>query len=251
MTPFARRSFAALTVAGAVALGIAAMTASGGISGPCSASLAGTDVASRGTGATDKPIVVAHDASVPIVMSASGQLTHVRITIEFAGFSWVVKDKTVKTPVYRDTIPVKDYARYGVGLYKVSGTGSGPGLSCSGSALVKVKGNPLTSIAGIGGIAATLLGATGVFFGGLGATGGTSPFRVARTSVAGLIAALGVLVLLQEAALLYPTMLVAIVGLVLGVALGAAAAIVPSLGHAATTGRKGTGITGRPATPAV
>jgi len=248
MTRLASTSLAALTAVGLAALGLAVATAGADISGPCSASLAGTNVAGHSTGATGKPIVVGHDSSVPIVMSASGQLTHVKIQLEFAGISWVVKDKAVKTPVYSDTIPVKDYATYGVGLYKVSGVGSGPGLSCSGSALVRVKGNPLLSVAGIGGLAATLLGAAGVVAGGIGARGGIRPFRVVRSTLAGLIAALGVLVLLQEAAILYPTMMVAIVGLVLGLGIGAIGAVVPLFGHAASTG---TGATGRPATPAV
>ena len=238
----------AVTTVALAAIALPAATANAGISGPCSASLAGTNVAGSGTGATAKPIVVGHDSSVPIVMSASGQLTHVRIELQFAGISWVVKDKVVRTPVYRDTIPVKNYARYGVGLYKVSGVGSGPGLSCSGSALVKVEGNPLTSIAGIGGMGAALLGAVGVFVAGLGATGGIRPFRVVRGSLAGLVLMLGALVLLQEASILYPTALVAIVGLVLGVAVGGLAATVPALVHATPTGK---GITGKPATPAV
>ena len=233
---------------GVVALGALATAASGGITGPCSASLAGANVASRGTGATNAPIVVGHDATVPIVMSAQGGLTHVKIMLEFAGISWVVKDKAVTTPVYRDTIPVKDYATYGVGLYKVTGTGTGTGLSCSGSALVRVKGDPFTSVLGIGGLAAALLGATGVFFGGLGAGGGFAPFRVARSSLAGLVAALGVLVLLQEAAILYPTLIVAIVGLALGLVIGAAVAVMPVPTHAHSP-RKAR--TGRPATPAI
>jgi hypothetical protein len=248
MTRSGRRFATALAATGFVALAVAAAAADGGISGPCSASLAGANVAARGTGATAKPIVVGHDASLPIVMSAAGRLTHVRISLEFAGISWVVEDRTVTTPVYVDTIPVKDYATYGVGLYKVSGTGTGPGLSCSGSALVRVKGNPLTSIAGIGGVVVTALGATGMLLGAIGPGGAVSPFRVARGSLAGLVAALGVLVLLQETALLYPTLAVAIAALVLGAAAGGGVAFLPSLRHAAPTG---TGFTGRPATPAI
>ena len=245
------RCIAAALAAGVVALGVAVVDASGGISGPCSASLAGTNVAGNGTGATAKPIVVAHGASVPIVMSSSGQLTHVRINLEFAGISWAVKDKAVKTPVYRDTIPVNDYAKYGVGLYKVTGTGTGPGVTCSGAALVRVKGSALTSYAGIGAIAATLLGVAGVVLAGLGSAAHVSPFRVAFGAIAGLIAALGVLVLLQEAAILYPTMLVAIVGLALGVGVGTVVALRPALGHAATAGKTGSGVTGTPAAPGV
>ena len=100
-----------------------------------------------------------------------------------------------------------------------------PGLSCSGAPLVSVKGSALTSYAGIGGIATTLLGIAGVALAGLGSATHVSPFRVAFGAIAGLIAALGVLVLLQEAAVLYPTMLVAIIGLALGVGIGAVVAL--------------------------
>ena len=253
MTRFVRREGAALAVATAVALSVVAATASGGVSGPCSATLAGTNVATRGTGATAKPIVVGHDALVPIVLSAQGQLTRVRISVEFAGISWVVKDRAVNTPVYRDTIPVKNYARYGVGLYRVSGTGTGAGFSCTGSTLVKVKGNPLTSAVGIGGIAATLIGGTGLVLTGLGfgSSKGVSPFRFVRGLVAGLVAALGILVLLQEAALIYPTATVAIAGLAVGAVVGAGAAFAPALGRPATHGHGFTGTPGRPLTPAI
>ena len=253
MTRSVRRFGGALAVASAAALSVAAATASGGISGPCSASVAGANVATHGTGATAKPIVVGHDALVPIVLSAQGQLTHVRITLEFAGTSWVVKDRTVSTPVYRDTIPVKDYSRYGVGLYRVSGTGTGAGFTCTGSTLVKVKGNPLTSVVGIGGVAATLLGGTGLLLTGLGfgSSKGFSPFRISRGLVAGLIAAVGILALLQEAALIYPTAVVAIAGLAIGAVVGAATALAPGLGRPATRGHGFTGTTGRPLTPAI
>ena len=239
-----------LLVAGVVsALAALVFTAAamGGVSGPCSATFAGANVADRGTGATSSPITVGHDASVPIVMSTSGRLTHVRITIEFAGFAWVVKDKAVSTPVYRDTIPVKDYATYGVGLYKVEGQGTGPGLSCTGGALVKVKGNPVTSIAGGIGLGAVLVGGLGLLAGALGR--GLAPSRIARSSLAGLVTAFGGLVLLQQTAILYPTALVAAVGLAIGFGAGTALPFVRTMfRHGA---RPTTLTTGRPATPAV
>ena len=101
-----KRSLVASAVA-VVSLGVGS-SALGSISGPCTASLAGVDVTSRGTGPTDKPITVGHDAAIPVVMRANGQLTHVHIDLEFAGISWTVKDKTVKTPVYTDTVAVND-----------------------------------------------------------------------------------------------------------------------------------------------
>src|SRR4249920_777263 len=137
----------AVMVAGMAALSVTATTATAGITGPCTASIAGVSVANQGTGPTAKAIVVKHDASVPVVLTAQGQLSHIHFTMEFPGFSWTVKDKDVSDPTYSDTIQVKKYAKYGVGLYKVNGSGSGSGFSCSGTALIKVEGNPLTSVA--------------------------------------------------------------------------------------------------------
>jgi hypothetical protein len=191
-------------------------------------------------------VELARHATVPVVMSASGQLTHVRISLEFAGISWVVKDKVVSSSVYTDTIPVKNYDRYGVGLYEVTGSATGPGFSCSGSALIRVEGSPFASYLGIGGLVVALLGAAGVLLGAFGAKAGIAPLRFVGSALAGLLGAAGVLVLLQEAALLYPTRLVAIVGLVLGLAVGTAAAGVPLLRRGA-----GRGALGGPATPAL
>lgn len=241
------RSFLAAGAAAAIAvLGLVATTASAGISGPCSASIAGVGVANAGTGATSKAITVGHDTSVPVVMTASGALSHVRIVMEFAGFSWVVRDKAVTTSVYRDTVPVQSYAKYGVGLYKVQGQATGAGFSCTGSALVKVEGSPYTSIAGGVGIGAAALGALGLVGGMFGGSGAIRPFRIVRGSLAGLIGGFGVLLLLQQAAILYPTALVAAVGLALGFGLGTAAPWLGQLiGHGAgkaagmTTGHTG------------
>lgn len=234
------RSVAA--AAGVAALGLTAAGANAGIVGPCSASIAGKGVGLAGTGARDQAIVVAKDASVPIVMTAAGTLSHVRVTLAFAGFSWTVKDKAVGSSVYRDTIPVKDYAKYGVGLYKVSGVASGPGVSCTGSALVRVKGSPLTTVAGGVGLGAAVLGGLGVLGSMLGGGGtGISPFRMGRGSIAGLIAGAGGLVLLQQFAVLYPTALVAAIGLALGFGVGGAAPWLGQLLHlgraAGTSGR--------------
>lgn len=230
----------AAACAGIAALGLTAATANAGIVGPCSASIAGQGVGTAGTGATDGAIAVANNAAVPVVMTAGGALDRVRITLGFAGFSWTVKDSAVGGQVYRGTVPVKDYALYGVGLYKVSGIASGVGVHCTGSALVRVKGEALATVAGGVGIGAAALGALGLLAGLAGGAGGVTPFRVGRSSVAGLLAGFGAVVLLQQLALLYPTALVAAVGLAAGFGAGTAA---PWLGklllHARAAGHGG------------
>lgn len=194
-------ALAMLTVAAIVVPSAAAE-----ISGPCEATINGQDVKSQGVGALDDAITVENDAVVPVTMSASSEISHLKIQIEFAGISWTVRDKESNGTSWSSDVKVKNYAKYGVGLYKVVGSSSG-GVSCSGSALVKVKGNPLTTVAGIVGLIAALGGIAGV--GGalaLSAKAGSLAFgRSLLGLFGGLLGGLGLAVLLQQFGLVYPT----------------------------------------------
>jgi hypothetical protein len=177
------------------------------ISGPCNATINDQNAKDQGTGAFASPITVANDAIVPVTMSSGSQISHLKIKIEFAGFSWTVRDKASHGKSWASDVKVKNYAKYGVGLYKVVGSSSG-GVSCSGSALVKVKGNPLTTVAGIVGLVAALAG-----LGGIGAAvamtmraGALGFGRSLAGAVFGLIAGLGLAVLLQQYSVIYPTL---------------------------------------------
>jgi hypothetical protein len=181
-------------------------SAAADISGPCTASIAGQNVKGRGTGALSDAITVEKNAVVPVTMGAGSQISHLKIQIEFAGMRWTVRDKPSHGTSWASDVKVKNYAKYGVGLYKVIGSSSG-GVSCSGSALVKVKGNPLSTIAGIVGLVAALAGIAGVAGAlGLAAHAGAMGFgRSLLGLLGGLIGGLGLGVLLQQYALVYPT----------------------------------------------
>jgi hypothetical protein len=190
------------------------------ISGPCNATINGQNVKNQGTGAFADPITVQNDAIVPVTMSAASQISHLKIQIQFAGMSWTVRDKASHGTSWSSDVKVKNYAKWGVGLYKV--VGSSGGVSCSGSALVKVKGNPLTTVAGIVGLVAALMG-----LGGIGAAvamtmraGALSFGRSLGGMVFGLIAGLGLGVLAQEYSLMYPTLGAAIGSVGLGALFG-------------------------------
>jgi len=209
-----------LSLAAVAMLSIAAIavpSAAAEISGPCSATINGQNVKNQGTGAFASPITVENDAIVPVAMSAAGQISHLKIQIQFAGISWTVRDKPSHGNSWSSDVKVKNYAKYGVGLYKVIGSSSG-GVSCSGSALVKVKGNPLTTVAGIVGLVATLLGLGGI--GGAVMTtmraGAIGIGRSVGGLVAGLIAGLGLAILMQQYAIMYPTPTAAIASVGLG-----------------------------------
>jgi hypothetical protein len=185
---------------------VAAPVAAAEISGPCTASIAGENVEGQGTGPFSEPITVEKDSSVPVSMQAAGQISHLKVEIEFAGIRWTVRDKPSHGNSWSSTVDVNKYAKYGVGLYKVIGSSSG-GVSCSGSALVKVKGNPLTTVAGIVGLIAAIAG-----IGGLGVAvamtlraGAMSFGRTLAGALFGIVAGLGLAVLLQEYGVMYPT----------------------------------------------
>ena len=190
------------------------------ISGPCNATINGQNVKNQGTGAFADPITVENHAIVPVAMSAASQISQLKIQIQFAGMSWTVRDKASHGKSWSSDVKVKNYAKWGVGLYKV--VGSSGGVSCSGSALVKVKGNPLTTVAGIVGLVAALMG-----LGGIGAAvamtmraGALSFGRSLGGMVFGLIAGLGLAVLAQEYSLMYPTLGAAVSSVGLGALFG-------------------------------
>jgi hypothetical protein len=203
---------------------IAASAAAADISGPCTASIASQNVKGRGTGAFGDAITVEKNAVVPVTMAARSQISHLKIQIEFAGMRWTVRDKPSHGKSWANSIEVKKYSKYGVGLYKVIGSSSGS-TTCSGAALVKVKGNPLSTLAGIIGLIATLIG--------LGGIAGTAALAIRSGAmgigksllglITGLLGGLGLGVLLQQYAVVYPSMGAAIAfvggGAIIGVGL--------------------------------
>lgn len=159
----------AATVAALAALTIAAPTAYASISGPCQASINGESVGGLSTGATSKAIEVEKDSQIPVTMSAASEIDHLKIQLEFAGIRWTAHDEATNGTSWAKTVNVKDYTKYGIGLYKVIGVSTGPGVNCTGEALVKVNGNPLTTAAGAGAAAVTVVGVAAVAAAGLGA----------------------------------------------------------------------------------
>jgi len=77
-------------------------------------------------------------ARVVMTMAAHERMTHYRITLTFAGRTWTIKDRDISSNSWADSVTVSRYAQFGRGSYVVRGASTGPGLSCSGEALVKV-----------------------------------------------------------------------------------------------------------------
>jgi len=116
---------------------VAPAQVSGAIRGPCSATLKGRSVAHLTLAPADA-IRVHLGARVVMTMAAHERMTHYRITLTFAGRTWTIKDRDIRTNSWADSVSVTRYAQFGRGSYLVRGESSGPGLSCSGEALVRV-----------------------------------------------------------------------------------------------------------------
>ena len=206
----------AVVALAAVAALASPQAALGEIEGPCQATVAGQNVATRDTSARGEPIKVREKARVPVTMSSQQPITNLTVEIEFAGLSWEVHDAPTEGTSWARTVDVGDYSKYGVGLYKVVGTSSGQDFSCTGSALIEVDGSPLTTVAGLVGLGLAVVGGLGVLWVALRGPGGAPAWGI----VLGLFLGAGVGVLLQQFSILYPTMIVALIVLGGGAALG-------------------------------
>ena len=133
------------------------------IDGPCTASIAGTNVKDLGATSASDAIKVKEDAQIPVTMSSSQEIDHLTVTVSLAGLSYDAKDGPANGTSWTRTVDVEDYAKWGVGLYQVTGSSSGPGLCLlRASALVQVEGNPLSKPAGWAAVGLTVLGALGL-----------------------------------------------------------------------------------------
>jgi len=255
----------ALFFPAALATGMSLMLAgpaAADVTGPCTATMNGVDVNTIDTPGT--ALEVPHDGTVSIDVVSSGAITSHTVKLEpIGGLGFTADEGTDEGNGWRGTVNVADYAKYGVGVYKVTGSATGPG-GCSGTAFVKVTGkSPLSTAAGAAGAGLAAIGAIGVAasaiklrgkvrhdrptmfkaagtgllsaFGltlaymvsGAGAPGASTyrpmrsgPYLSISGSIWSLLFGLGTLVLAQQFAVVYPTLVIAIVWLVVCVLLG-------------------------------
>jgi hypothetical protein len=214
---------------GLVALTGLALPAQAEISGSCKASINGTDVASISSENVGQAVLVKEGGSASVTLDASSPMNELQIFVEAAGVRIPAVTRSVSGTSVRETVPVDQYARYGVGLYKVIGEGRGGGQTCAGAALVKVEGNPLETTAGVAGAAVAGVGALGVLgASGAAAMGGGKGLRLSGMGlVGGLLAGLGGLVLAQQYGVAYPSLGLTAGGLGTGVVSGGV--VLPSL----------------------
>ena len=156
----------AVIAATAVALGLFAVVvnpqpAGATVQGNCIATI--NHITGKQNTVRDNAIEVFEHSSVDVFMQMNAPV-HRRLTyLSFGvGPSALVGDET--DPASSTTaINVDRYATYGVGLYRVDATATSvTGQSCRVSALVKVDGNPETTVAGGAATGAEVLALLGI-----------------------------------------------------------------------------------------
>jgi hypothetical protein len=186
---------------------IVAPTATARVEGPCTARIANEDVSARETSATSDAIPVDSDGLVPVTMSAERPIQRLKIEIEFSGLRWTVHDRPTSGTSWVSEVPVEDYAVYGIGLYKVVSSSVGQGFTCEAAALIDVQGDetldPLVTVAGLVGFGLALIGALGMLV--TASNVGRSRARPFLGLFFGVVLGIGVVTLLQQFSVLYPT----------------------------------------------
>lgn len=140
-----------------------ALPAQAEITQGCSASINGVDVAPLSSTSPNDAIPVKEHTSVTAAGQSAAPISSIRVSLEFGGFRWKVSDQPSSGNSWQSSVAIDQYAKYGVGLYKVVAQSSGPG-ACVGSALVNVAGNPLGTIAGKVGAVTAAAGFVGMAY---------------------------------------------------------------------------------------
>jgi hypothetical protein len=202
--------------------------ASARVIGPCTAEFAGQDAAPLRTGALDDALEVDRSALVSVAMASERPLTRYQIELEFAGVRWSVHDRPTNGTRWASEVPVEDYGLYGMGLWKVVATTGGQGFTCEATALIDVEDDheldPLSTIAGLGGLALALTGALGML--AVAARIGRSKAAPFSGALLGALLGAGIAVLLQQFSVVYPTVGVAGALIAAGAALGLAVSVI-------------------------
>ena len=202
------RLVTALAAVVALAVLASAPEATARIDGPCTAAIQGQDISERDVGPLSNPIEVDDDRPVSVIMGSEERIQRLKVEIEFSGLRWTVHDRPSTGTSWASEVPVHDYAIYGIGLYKVIGSSYGEGFTCSGEALIDVIGDepldPLVTVAGLAGLTLALIGTFGILAVALKA-GRTGAVPIIGSAFFGLLLGAGVGVLLQQFAVLYPT----------------------------------------------
>lgn len=211
-----RRWYRTVSLVAAAAAGVLllAAPAGAGIEGPCTAELNGRDVGTIDTPGTALEVDV--DGSIVATGIDNAGTATAEVGLKFAGFSAYIVDADVDQDSWTGTVNVSDYAFWGVGIYEVLGRSD----NCEGYAFVTITGrSPFTTVLGaigtvlaLGGLAMALASWVPAFSSGSG--------KLGRSIGGGLLAGLGLVLLLQQFGVMPLSGTMLLVGLIVGPGLG-------------------------------
>jgi hypothetical protein len=151
------RGLAALALVAGLAVPGAPAPAGAQISGGCTATIAGQDLAAASS--PSRAIEVGHEEVVEVRGIDPAGAAYTRISLRFPplpAFEVYQEDHVPPGPDWGGEVAIADYARWGVGLYQIEGSTD----HCTGTAWIKVTGrSPFTTVAGVAG---TLVGLAGL-----------------------------------------------------------------------------------------
>ncbi len=140
------------------------------ITGGCTGTVNGKDATLL---TRDDPFVVHDGEQLAVAGNIPSQFapanpqssTTVKVSVVDGLFDISTDEHTSTGATYSaDSVNVDNYFNVGVGLYRVDVVNSGPGWRCEYTGYVKLDGNPFSKPAGLGALAAVLIGAVGVLF---------------------------------------------------------------------------------------
>lgn len=151
-----------LLITGVVLLfALPAPKASADLTGGCVATVGGANANDIDTPGTALDVDYADD--VPVTMTSPLPLASHRVQMEWTGLRWTVSDQADNgtDTSWSDTVAVSDYAKYGVGIYKIWAVGEQVGgAECEGEIYVNVTNkSPISTPVGAAAAAAAAAGA--------------------------------------------------------------------------------------------
>lgn len=148
----------------ALSLALVAVVA-GPLAGPAGAQRQGTCSASiNGVPSDGRAVRVSRDSPAVVEVTVPRGAADNSVYMEFLGRRWEVSSLGRAEGRWVASVPVNDYAVWGVGLYKLVWDSRGPdgALLCRASALVRVDGFPLYTLAGAAGVVSVVAGLAGL-----------------------------------------------------------------------------------------
>lgn len=166
MSLLARVVVGLAVVLGGIVAPVAVPRAPAQVTGGCTATIAGQDVGAARSARS--AIEVGVDDTVTVSGTAPGPITGYEVYLSFGGVRFPAAEGEVTdgSTSYSTDVDIGDYARYGVGLYRVEAETTG--TACSTWAYVNVTGRfPLFTVAGAAGATMAAAGLFGMIRAGL------------------------------------------------------------------------------------